>query len=146
MIKNTFITNENWEVIFLWKTRKGKIHDYKMLLKDDLANYLALDTPIFVDSAYVWMLKDFVWKENISVSKKNTKLKKLTEEEKEFNTILWSIRVKIENTIGHVKRFKIVSNKLRNRILGSFYTVKLNLKHRALQICSALQNLHKILV
>ena len=91
------------------------------------------------------MLKDFVGKENISVSKKNTKLKKLTEEDKEFNTILWSIRVKIENTIGHVKRFKIVSNKFRNRILGSFYTVKLNLKHRALQICLALQNLHKIL-
>lgn len=145
-IKNTFITNENWEVVFLWKTRKGKIHDYKMLLKDDLTNYLALDTPVFVDSAYVWMLKDFDWKEYISVSKKNTKLKKLTKEDKEFNTILWSIRVQIENTIGHVKRFKIVSNKLRNRILGSFWTVKLNLKHRALQICSALQNLHKILV
>ncbi|MDQ7023005.1 MAG: hypothetical protein Q9M97_05765 [Candidatus Gracilibacteria bacterium] len=32
-IKNTFITNENGEVIFLGKTRKGKIHDYKMLLK-----------------------------------------------------------------------------------------------------------------
>ena len=117
-----------------------------MLLKDDLANYLALNTPIFVDSAYVWMLKDFAWKEYISVSKKNTKLKKLTDEDKEFNTILGSIRVQIENTIGHVKRFKIVSNKLRNRILGPFKTVKLNLKHRALQICSALQNLHKVLV
>jgi hypothetical protein len=34
------------------------------------------------------MLKDFVGKENISVSKKNTKLKQLTEEDKEFNTIL----------------------------------------------------------
>ena len=117
-----------------------------MLLKDDLTNFLALDTPIFVDSAYVWMLKDFAGKDYISVSKKNTKLNKLTEEDKEFNTILWSIRVQIENTIGHVKRFKIVSNKLRNRILGSFYTVKLNLKHKVLQICSALQNLHRILV
>ncbi|MDQ7023387.1 MAG: transposase family protein [Candidatus Gracilibacteria bacterium] len=144
-IKNIFITNENGEVIFLGKTRKGKIHDYKMLLKDDLANYLALDTPIFVDSAYIGMLKDFAGEEYISVSKKNTKLKKLTKEDKEFNTILGSIRVQIENTIGHVKRFKIVSNKLRNRIIGSFGTVKLNLKHKALQICSALQNLHKIL-
>ena len=133
-------------MVFLWKTRAGKIHDYRMILKDDLANYLTLDTPIFVDSAYVWMLKDFAWKEYISVSKKNTKLKKLTEDDKEFNTILWSIRVQIENTIGHVKRFKIVSNKLRNRILGPFKTVKSNLKHRALQICSALQNLHKVLV
>lgn len=117
-----------------------------MLLKDDLAHYLDLNTPVFVDSAYVWMLKDFAWKEHISVSKKNTKLKKLTKDDVEFNTILWSIRVQIENTIGHVKRFKIVSNKLRNRILGSFYAVKLNLKHRALQVCSALQNLHKVLI
>ncbi|MDQ7022216.1 MAG: transposase family protein [Candidatus Gracilibacteria bacterium] len=110
-----------------------------MLLKDDLANYLALDTPIFVDSALYLNVKRFCRRRIYFCFKKEYKIEKLTKEDKEFNTILGSIRVQIENTIGHVKRFKIVSNKLRNRIIGSFGTVKLNLNIRLLQICSALQ-------
>ena len=135
-VKNTFITNENLEILFVWKTRPWKTHDYNMLLKDDLANSLDLDTPVFVDSAYVWMLRDFDWKDLINVSKKNWKINKLSEEDKEFNTILWSIRVKVEHVIWHVKRFNIVSTKFRNRIHWDYRTVKVNLKHVSLLIAT----------
>ncbi|MDQ7022820.1 MAG: hypothetical protein Q9M97_04790 [Candidatus Gracilibacteria bacterium] len=53
-----------------------KIHDYKMLLKDDLANYLALDTPIFVDSAYIGMLKRFCRRRIYFCFKKEYKIEK----------------------------------------------------------------------
>lgn len=144
-VKNTFITNENYEIVFLWKTIPGKIHDYKMLLKDELNNSINWNIPVFVDSAYVWMLKDFNQDTLINVSKKNWKVNKLSYEDKENNTILGSIRVKIENTIWHVKRLGIVSNKFRNRIHWDFRTVKLNLKHDSLLIACWLQNLHRIL-
>ena len=144
-MKNTFVTNENYEIVFLGKTIPGKIHDYKMLLKNDLNNSMNGHIPVFVDSAYVWMLKDFNEEYMINVSKKNWKVNKLSDDDKENNTILWSIRVKIENTIWHVKRFGIVSNKFRNRIHWKFETVKLNLKHNSLSVACGLQNLHRIL-
>ena len=104
-VKNTFITNENYEIIYLWKTKPWKIHDYKMLLKDELNNSLNLSIPIFTDSAYIWMLKDFNQKNIINISKKNWKINKLSKEDKKYNMILSSIRVKIEHTIWHVKNF-----------------------------------------
>ena len=116
-----------------------------MLFKDDLASSLDLDTPVFVDSAYVWMLRDFDWADLINVSKKNWKVNKLSEDDIDFNTILWSIRVKVEHVIWHIKRFNIVSTKFRNRIHWNYSTVKINLKHLSLVLSTWLQNLHRIL-
>lgn len=145
-VKNTFITNENYEVLFVWKTRPWKIHDYNLFLKDDIIYHLSLDTPVFSDSAYIWLLRDLWDRETINVSKKNWKINRLTDEEIEFNSILSSIRVKIEHTIWHIKKYNIVSHKFRNRIHWDYRTVKLNLKHNSIVVASWLQNLHRILL
>jgi len=122
------------------------MHDYKMLLKDDLNNSMNTNIPVFIDSAYIWMLKDFDQDTLLNISKKNWKINKLSKEDKELNVILSSIRVQIEHTIWHIKRFKIVSNKFRNRIHWKYQTVRLNLKHNSLLLACWLQNLHRILI
>lgn len=52
---------------------------------------------------------------NSSLPKKKTKKNPLTKEDKKKNRELSSERVLNENVIGMVKRFKIVSDRYRNR-------------------------------
>jgi hypothetical protein len=52
---------------------------------------------------------------NSELPKKKTKQNPLTKEDKKNNQALASERVANENVIGMIKRFKIVSDKYRNR-------------------------------
>jgi len=52
---------------------------------------------------------------NSELPKKKTKRNPLTKEDKKKNQALASERVVNENVIGMIKRFKIVSDKYRNR-------------------------------
>jgi putative transposase len=46
---------------------------------------------------------------------KNTKLYKLTQEQKQENHTLSKLRIKVENIIGDIKIFRIFENTYRNR-------------------------------
>ena len=52
---------------------------------------------------------------NTSLPKKSSKKKPLTKEEKKQNRQISSERAVNENVIGSLKRFKIISDKYRNR-------------------------------
>lgn len=52
---------------------------------------------------------------NARLPKKSSKKKPLTKEEKKQNREISSERVANENVIGSLKRFKIISDKYRNR-------------------------------
>ena len=52
---------------------------------------------------------------NSSTPRKKSKNKPLTEEDKAYNRALSSERAVNENAIGFIKRFRIVSEKYRNR-------------------------------
>ncbi|AWK13308.1 hypothetical protein CCS41_00450 [Candidatus Fukatsuia symbiotica] len=52
---------------------------------------------------------------NLALPKKKTKKNPLTKEDKRNNRELSSLRVLNENVIGMIKRFKIVSDRYRNR-------------------------------
>lgn len=64
------------------------------------------------DSGYQGLQK---MHENTSMPKKKTKKRPLTKEEKKQNRDISSERVVNENVIGSMKRFKIISDKYRNR-------------------------------
>jgi len=53
---------------------------------------------------------------DLYIPKKNGKIRKLTEEEKEMNQLISSFRVKAEHVISHVKKYNIEKYKFRNRI------------------------------
>jgi len=71
---------------------------------------------------------------NSVLPKKKSKKKPLTKEDKAFNRALSSERVLNEHVIGCIKRFRIVSDKYRNRrkrfslrfnLIAAFYNLNL---------------------
>lgn len=71
-----------------------------------------LSTEIIADSGYQGLAKLHA---NSRTPKKASKKKKLSKEEKQANRQLSSKRVLNENVIGKLKRFKIISDRYRNR-------------------------------
>ncbi len=70
------------------------------------------EVQMIVDSGYQWVQKIH---SNRLLPKKKSKKNPLTKEDKKNNTKIASQRVSNEHAIGFIKRFKIVSDRYRNR-------------------------------
>jgi hypothetical protein len=75
---------------------------------------------IYVDLGYLGFANDYKTKKLLIPYKKPRKSKNnpnptLTEEQKKHNKNVSSIRVKVEHTIGGMKRYKCFSDKYRNK-------------------------------
>ncbi len=88
----------------------GKKHDFR-LFKESKVGWVKRIIGL-ADSGYTAIKK---LQENASVPKKSSKKRPLTKEEKKENKKISSERVLNENVIGSLKRFKIISDKYRNR-------------------------------
>jgi len=128
-------------IVWISKTVWGKTHDYPMLKKSEFMSVL-LWYAIFVDLWFQWIMKDFPW-HNIFIPKKNYKNKPLTEEEKDENRLISSVRVVVENIIGRAKKYRIIANRYRNRTRWEFTTVTSNRKHLVMMVVCGLYNLGK---
>jgi hypothetical protein len=88
----------------------GKRHDFR-LFKDSKTHILK-ETQADTDTGYQGIKEIH---QNSVLPKKKTKKKPLTKEEKAFNREISSERVVNEHAIGFIKRFKILSERYRNR-------------------------------
>ncbi len=88
----------------------GKRHDFR-LFKESKTRFHP-DTKVITDTGYQGIQKLHAKSE---LPKKRRKKSPLTKEDKKANQALSSERVLNENVIGMLKRFKIVSDKYRNR-------------------------------
>lgn len=88
----------------------GKRHDFR-LFKESKTK-LNPNINVITDTGYQGIQKLHVKSE---LPKKKTKKNPLTKEDKKKNQELASERVANENVIGMIKRFKIISDKYRNR-------------------------------
>ncbi|KIC74751.1 putative transposase for insertion sequence element IS702 [Neochlamydia sp. EPS4] len=88
----------------------GKKHDYK-LFKESKVRWTDNRCAI-TDSEYTGIKK---LQRNSRLPKKSRKRKPLTQEEKKQKQEISSERVVDENVIGSLKRFKIISDRYRNR-------------------------------
>ncbi len=88
----------------------GKKHDFK-LFKESKVRWTDNRYGV-TDSGYTGIKK---LQKNSRLPKKSSKKKRLTQEEKRQNQKISSERVVNENVIGSLKRFKILSDKYRNR-------------------------------
>ena len=89
---------------------EGKRHDFK-LLEDSMVRFQK-GTVSLADSGYQGI---DVMHSNALIPKKKSKKTKLTKQEKRYNRMLSSQRVFVENVIGWIKRFRIISERYRNR-------------------------------
>lgn len=77
--------------------------------------------------------------------KKNSKLHKLSRDDKEKNKVISSIRILIEHVIGHIKKYRIISKTYRNRTRGNYKTVKNNMQNMVMRIACGLYNMKFII-
>lgn len=130
-VKNTIVADKNRRILFLWETQEWKMHDKKLY---DIDSIWEVGIEKYWDTWYIW----WRW---IITPKKWSKKKPLTDKEKETNKIISSFRVVVENSIAWVKRFGIVSQKLRNKVYWDYQTVKINFKDKVMLISAWLHNL-----
>jgi len=89
---------------------KGKTHDYKLFQMSGVK--FGKSVKLRADLGY-WGLQNEM--ANVILPLKNSKLQRLTPEEKKFNRELANKRVKVENVIRRLKIFRILSEKYRHR-------------------------------
>ena len=88
----------------------GRKHDFALYKESGI--YVLGRIKIAADSGFQGIAKIH---SNSITPRKKSKNKSLSKEDKEYNHDLSSERIGTENAIGFVKRFKIVSERYRNR-------------------------------
>lgn len=110
--KNIVVTDKNKKVLVVSVTRSGRRHDKKLADKDVLFERIPEDVDIFVDTGLQGaQLKH----KRTFIPHKRTKNKPLTEEQKQWNRLISSIRVPVEHAIGGIKRYQAVTQTFRNK-------------------------------
>ena len=111
--KNIYLVNKGKKILYLSPTKSGKIHDFKQFKKMGIIDAIPEDTDILADKGFIGI--DDVSNHQTFVPKKKPKNDFLTPEEKEDNSLISSIRIKVEHAIGGVKRLGIATNIFRGR-------------------------------
>jgi len=88
----------------------GKKHDFKLFIESKVR--WNKTSCVITDSGYLGVEKI---QKNVIFPQKAFKNKPLTKQDKKCNRIISSWRALNENVIGMLKRFKIISDKYRNR-------------------------------
>jgi len=88
----------------------GKCHDFKLFKESDVR--IAESIKALTDTGYIGLQKIH---RNTFMPKKKSKKRPLSFDDKKKNRELSSQRVLNEHVIGKIKRFKILSDKYRNR-------------------------------
>ena len=111
--KNIVACDEKRRIIFLSKSKNGKLHDKRALDKSLLAHVLPKSLTLWVDKGFRGI--DKVCKAKILMPKHNSKKRPLTTLEKLHNATISGIRMTVEHAINGIKRFGIIANPFRNK-------------------------------
>jgi hypothetical protein len=115
--KNVIMTDEKKNILYLSPTKSGRRHDKKLADKESLIERIPKDVGVWVDSGFQGIQKQHA---NVCMPMKGTKKHPLTQEQKKENTLISSIRVRVEHAIAGIKRYRAVSETLRQRLKGRF--------------------------
>ena len=128
------ISNAAKVILYLSLCWVGKTHDYRMLKEefppeqDWFANHR-----VRVDLGFQGMADDYKCKE-LFIPNKKKKQQELPPEQKEENKVLASDRIFIEHALGGMKRYRILSDRLRVH--------DLDLYNEILGVCAGLWNFY----
>lgn len=109
--KSVIISDRKRRVLVVTKQKSGRRHDKRLADKDDIFKQIPKEINVMADTAFVG--EDKVHP-NIHMPKKKPRGRELTADEKETNKIISSYRVIVEHAIGGIKRYRCMSEKLRN--------------------------------
>lgn len=109
--KSVVISDKKKRILVLTKQKSGRRHDKRLADKEHLLTSLPKEVALFVDTGFQGAAK---LHSLTYIPKKRRKGKPLTIAEKEMNRLISSYRVVVEHAIGGIKRYRCVSEKLRN--------------------------------
>ena len=128
-LKTQIIATEKDLKIICLEFATGRCHDFKLFKN---TTKIHPDINVKADSGYQGILKLHV---NSNTPYKGSKKKPLTELQKLYNHLLSKRRIFIEHVNGHLKRFKIISTRYRNKrkkfklrmnLIAGIYNYELN--------------------
>jgi len=99
---------------------KGRTHDFRVYKESEIR--ISPKTMSVTDSGFTGIVKIHP---NSLVPLKNTKKRPLSEQDKCYNRVISMLRATNEHIIGRVKRFRILSERYRNR--RRRFTLRFNL-------------------
>ena len=112
-LKLLCFTNPSKRILYLSEAYHGSCHDFKILKEEfntNKENWFS-KIEIFVDLGFLGIQKHF--SKAVKIPFKRSKNKKLTEKQKRYNKSVSQIRIKVEHSIGGMKRYRILSDRLR---------------------------------
>lgn len=109
------LTNLKKQILFLSYAYYGTCHDYRMLKEEfDPEQGLWFDEHhLYVDLGFLGIGKDY--SQAVHIPCKRSKNKELSAEQKEQNRAVSKIRIKVEHSIAGMKRYRVLSDRLRIR-------------------------------
>jgi len=110
--KSVVVSDRKRRIHVVTKQKSGRRHDKRLADKESIFEMIPQDIPVFIDTAFIGEQKVH---SNLYIPKKKTKKRPLTDDEKEMNKLISSYRVLVEHAIGGIKRYRCMSEKLRNR-------------------------------
>lgn len=110
--KSVVVTDKKRKILVITKQKSGRRHDKRLADKESLFESIPKEIPVYADTAFTGEGKAH---KNILLPKKKSKGRPLTYDEKETNKIISSYRVIVEHAIGGIKRYRCISERLRNR-------------------------------
>jgi len=107
------LTNTDKQILFISEAYHGSCHDYTMLKNefDPTKGNWFDNFDLLVDLGFLGIQKDYCSKVKIPIKK--SKKKVLTENQKAYNRSVSQIRIKVEHSIGGLKRYRILADRLR---------------------------------
>ena len=108
-IKTEIRITRKGRIVHVSRSRRGAMHDFALHKEEPP---IPPESRAFVDSGYQGLDK---LHQATELPYKATKTKQLDKEEKEYNHALSRYRVIVENVIGDIKTFKILSDRYRNK-------------------------------
>ena len=109
--KSVVVTDKKRRILVVTKQKSGRRHDKRLADKESVFEMIPKEITVFADTGFQGEQKTHT---NICMPKKKSKGKPLTFDEKELNKLISSYRVIVEHAIGGLKRFRCMSEKLRN--------------------------------
>lgn len=109
--KSVVVTDAKRRILVVTKQKSGRRHDKRLADKENIFEMLPTEVSVMTDTGFIGEAKAH---KNILIPKKRTKKNPLTYEEKEMNKLISSYRVLVEHAIGGIKRYRCMSEKLRN--------------------------------
>ena len=110
--KSVVVTDKKRKILVITKQKSGRRHDKRLADKESIFENIPKEIPVYADTAFIGEGKVH---KNILLPKKRSKNRPLTYDEKEINRIISSYRVLVEHAIGGMKRYRCISERLRNR-------------------------------